>query len=102
MIIKITRDEYDMLFSVKRALLVITDNRWSSGINKRLIDQFDKSFNNGNIKAFNVDVNGQNVIKDFNITTVPTIISFENGKEIGRLIDEDTINKLIINKIKTK
>lgn len=97
MIIKITRDEYDMLFSVERALLVITDNRWNSGINKRLIEQFDKSFNNGNIKAFNVDVNGQNVIKDFNITTVPTIISFENGKEIGRVIDEDTINKLIIN-----
>lgn len=54
----------------------------------------------GKAQVAKLDVdNSQRVASTFNVTSIPTLILFQNGKEVGRIVglkDADTLKKFVL------
>ena len=94
MITKITGNELSNVYKEYKALLVFSAE-WCGACHS-VLDTFKKSYSDTQVKVFNIDIgNEDDIVSKLNIKSLPTIIAFKNGEEIGRMENYQSIHNIL-------
>ena len=94
MITKITGNEINNVYKEYKALLIFSAE-WC-GACHQLLEAFEKSNSDTQVKVFNIDIGNEDaLVSKMGIKSLPTIIGYKNGEEIGRMENYQSIHNIL-------
>ena len=94
MVTKINSSEIGQVYKEYKALIIFSAD-WCGACHS-LLDTFEKSFSDTEVKAFNINItNDEEIIAKMGIKSLPTIIAYKNGEEIGRMENYQSIHNIL-------